>query len=37
MSTQTVINTADPNIEAYRLGLLGDTQELVSGQKTYKT
>ena len=32
MSTQTVINTADPNIEAYRLGLLSDTQGLISGQ-----
>jgi len=32
MSTQTVIQTADPNIEAYRLGLLSDTQGLVSGQ-----
>ena len=29
MVTQTVINRQDPEIEAYRLGLLGDTQNLV--------
>ena len=29
MATQTVINRQDPEIEAYRLGLLGDTQALV--------
>lgn len=29
MVTQTVINKQDPEIEAYRLGLLGDTQSLV--------
>jgi hypothetical protein len=32
MTTQTVIQKQDPAIEAYRLGLLGDTQGLVSGQ-----
>ena len=26
---QTVINRQDPEIEAYRLGLLDDTQQLV--------
>jgi hypothetical protein len=30
--TQTVINRQDPEIEAYRLGLLGDTQQLVRDQ-----
>ena len=30
--TQTVINKQDPEIEAYRLGLLGDTQGLVRDQ-----
>ena len=29
---QTVINRQDPEIEAYRLGLLGDTQQLVRNQ-----
>ena len=29
MATQTVINRQDPEIEAYRLGLLDDTQTLV--------
>ena len=29
---QTVINRQDPEIEAYRLGLLGDTQQLVRDQ-----
>ena len=30
--TQTVINRQDPEIEAYRLGLLDDTQQLVKNQ-----
>lgn len=32
MVTQTVINKMDPEIEAYKLGLLGDAQGLVQGQ-----
>ena len=32
MATQTVINKMDPEIEAYKLGLLGDAQGLVQGQ-----
>ena len=32
VQTQTVINRQDPEIEAYRLGLLGDTQGLVRDQ-----
>ena len=34
MSTQTQVQISkqDPEIEAYRLGLLGDTQSLVQGQ-----
>ena len=32
MATQTVINKMDPEIEAYKLGLLGDAQTLVKGQ-----
>ena len=32
MTTQVNIQKQDPEIEAYRLGLLGDTQALVSGQ-----
>tara|TARA_R100001224_G_C3916269_1_gene113673 strand:- start:154 stop:288 length:135 start_codon:yes stop_codon:yes gene_type:complete len=32
MATQVNIQKQDPEIEAYRLGLLGDTQALVSGQ-----
>ena len=32
MATQTVINKMDPEIEAYKLGLLGDAQGLVKGQ-----
>ena len=32
VQTQTVINRQDPEIEAYRLGLLGDTQQLVRDQ-----
>ena len=32
VQTQTVINRQDPEIEAYRLGLLGDTQGLVQDQ-----
>ena len=32
MATQTVINRQDPDIEAYRLALLGDTQQLVRDQ-----
>ena len=32
MATQTVIQKQDPEIEAYKLGLLGDAQGLVQGQ-----
>lgn len=32
MATQTVINKMDPEIEAYKLGLLGDAQGLVQAQ-----
>ena len=32
MTTQTVINRQDPAIEAYRLGLLADTQEFIKKQ-----
>ena len=32
MTTSTVINRQDPAIEAYRLGLLGDTQEFIKKQ-----
>ena len=32
VQTQTVVNRQDPEIEAYRLGLLGDTQGLVRDQ-----
>ena len=31
-STQYIVNRQDPKIEAYRLGLLDDTQEFISGQ-----
>ena len=32
MSTQTMIQKLDPAIEAYKLGLLADTQQLVGDQ-----
>ena len=32
MTTQTIINRQDPAIEAYRLGLLADTQEFIKKQ-----